>query len=109
MRFGLKENTIAQINSVLAQFPQVERAIIYGSRAKGKGKPGSDIDLTLIGDQINLSLIYKIEQVLDDLFLPYTIDLSAYHQLSNPDFVDHIDPVGKLFYQASKFTEGLSS
>ncbi len=102
MRFGLKENTIAQINTVFAQYPQVKGVILYGSRAKGNYKPGSDIDLTLIGDEVNLSLLHKIELDLDDLLLPYTIELSAYHHLSNPDLVDHIDRMGKLFYRAAR-------
>jgi predicted nucleotidyltransferase len=101
MRFGLKESTIDQINTVFAQFPQVESAILYGSRAKGNYKPGSDIDLTLTGDKVDLSLIHKMELKLDDLLLPYTIELSAYRHISNPDLVDHIDRVGKLFYRAA--------
>ena len=96
MRFGLKENTIAQINTVFAQYPQVESVILYGSRAKGNYKPGSDIDLTLTGDEVDLSLIHKIELDLDDLLLPYTIELSAYRHLSNPDLVDHIDHIVKF-------------
>lgn len=101
MRFGLKENTIAQINTVFAKYPQVESVILYGSRAKGNYKPGSDIDLTLTGDEVDLSLIHKIELDLDDLLLPYTLELSAYRHLSNPDLLDHIDRVGKLFYRAA--------
>ena len=101
MRFGLKESTIDQINTVFAQFPQVESAILYGSRAKGNYKPGSDIDLTLTGDKVDLSLIHKMELKLDDLLLPYTIELSAYRHISNLDLVDHIDRVGKLFYRAA--------
>ena len=99
MRFGLKETTISQINTVLAQYPQVESSILYGSRAKGNYKPSSDIDLTLTGDKIDLRLIHKIETALDDLLLPYTIDLSAYRHLTNPQLLDHIDRVGKSFYR----------
>ena len=47
MKFGLKDITIQKIQQVLAAFPQVEEAILYGSRAKGNYKDGSDIDLTL--------------------------------------------------------------
>jgi len=101
VRFGLKEDTLAQINAVLARYPQVESAILYGSRAKGNYRTGSDIDLTLTGEEIDLSLLHKIELDLDDLFLPYTIELSAYRHLSNPDLVDHIDRVGQLFYCAA--------
>ncbi len=99
MKFGLKETTIQKIQEVLAQFPQVHSAVLYGSRAKGNYKNGSDIDLTLKGDNINLSVINKIELALDDLYLPYTFDLSAFNQLDNPDLIDHINRIGQVFYE----------
>ena len=98
LNFGLKETTIAQINSLFAQYPQIEKAILYGSRAKGNYKTGSDIDLTLIGENLTLKILYQISISLDDLLLPYTIDLSTHHQISNPDLLEHIDRVGKPFF-----------
>ena len=106
MRFGLKESTINQINAVFGQYPQVKRAILYGSRAKGNYRPGSDIDLTLTGDEVDLSLIHKIEIELDDLLLPYTIELSAFHHINNPELIDHIERVGILFYCAEPSESG---
>jgi len=100
LRFGLKETTIEKICGVLAQFPQVEKAVIYGSRAKGNYKNGSDIDLTLRGGpDLTLDILYKIDGQLDDLLLPYTFDLSIFGQLSDPDFIDHIQRVGLVFYE----------
>jgi len=98
MKFGLKEDTIAKINSILVKFPQVEEAVLYGSRAKGNYKPGSDIDLTLKGENINYSLLSEISMQIDDLLLPYMFDLSVYHQLNSPDIIEHIDRVGQVFY-----------
>ena len=51
MKFGLSESTIKRIHSVLVRYPQVETTVVYGSRAKGHYKPGSNIDLTLYGGQ----------------------------------------------------------
>ena len=99
MKYGLKEATIAQIQSVLARYPQVEKAILYGSRAKGSYKNGSDIDLTLHGSaDLTLSVLYRILNDLDDLLLPYTIDLSLFNDISDPDVVAHIQRVGVAFY-----------
>ncbi len=98
MLYGLKNETIKKINEVLAQFPEVEEAILYGSRAKGNYKAGSDIDLTLNGKKLNLKLLNKISLALDDLLLPYTLDISIYRHISNPDLIEHIDRVGKVFY-----------
>lgn len=89
---------ISKINEVFSLYPEIQEAIIYGSRAKGNFKPFSDIDLTLVGPDLNLSLQQKIENQLDDLLLPYKIDLSIYHQIQNKDLLDHIARVGKKFY-----------
>lgn len=78
MKYGLSEDVVAKIKSVFAKYPQIKKVVLYGSRAKGNFRDGSDIDLSLGGDDIQFSLLQKIELELDDLLLPYTFDLSAY-------------------------------
>lgn len=107
MNYGLKEQTIAQINSVFAHYPEVEQVILYGSRAKGTYKTGSDIDLTLKGSDLNLTIINKISNEIDDLLLPYSFDLSIFSQISNADLVDHINRVGVVFYESQKSVQRL--
>lgn len=99
MKYGLKEETITKIQNVFSNFEQIDMAVLYGSRAKGNYKNGSDIDLTFLGHDLNLSLINKIDLALDDLLLPYTFDLSMKKQISNPDLVDHINRIGITFYK----------
>ena len=96
---GLSAATLEQICTTLARFPQVEKGVLYGSRAKGNFKPGSDIDLTLRGEGLTLSLLGDIDMALDDLLLPYEIDLSIYDQLGHAELVAHIDRVGRVIYQ----------
>ena len=96
---GLSAATLDQICATLAGFPQVAQGVLYGSRAKGNFKPGSDIDLTLRGEGLTLSLLGDIEAALDDLLLPYEIDLSIYDQLGHAELVAHIDRVGRVIYQ----------
>ena len=98
MEYGLKENVIQRIQAVLANFPEIEEAILYGSRAKGTYKNGSDIDLTLKGKQLTLTILGKVDEQLDDLLLPYTFDLSIYHQINSLELLDHMNRVGQLFF-----------
>lgn len=98
MKFGLKEETIDKINNVFAKYSQVEEAILYGSRAKGNFKNGSDLDLALKGNNLDLSIINKICLEIDDLMLPYSFDISILNQISNPDLIDHIKRRGVKFY-----------
>ncbi len=97
-RFGLKEATINQIISVFSQYPQIQKVLLYGSRAKGNYRNGSDIDLTLIGD-VSYSQLSSIENKIDDLLLPYSLDISIFSDIDNPDLIDHINRIGVIFYE----------
>ena len=105
MKFGLKKSIIDEINNIFSEFLEVETAIIYGSRATGKYKPGSDIDLTCKGKNLNLQIINKLSLKLDDLFLPYTFDLSVFDQIENEDLIEHINRAGRVFYKQRIMSE----
>lgn len=97
--YGLSQKTIDLINDVFALYPTITDAILYGSRAKGNYRNGSDIDLTLLGHLTHQELNH-IEVQLDDLLLPYTIDLSLFNEIDNPELIEHIRRVGKIFYHS---------
>jgi predicted nucleotidyltransferase len=99
MKYGLTDETISKIQQVFSTFPEVEQAILYGSRAKANFKPSSDIDITVKGENMNLQILNKIEWQLDDLLLPYTFDLSIFRYLNNPDLREHVERVGVVVYQ----------
>ncbi len=96
-KFGLSPETHRKIADVLSRFPQINRVILYGSRAKGNFKPGSDIDLTLDAPSLTLSDLLHIENQIDDLLLPQKVDLSLLHQIDQPQMLDHIKRVGISF------------
>lgn len=97
--FGLRVNDLESIKNTFANFQEIEKVILYGSRAKGNFKNNSDIDLTLVGDKLNSKVIGDLEFQLDDLLLPYTFDISILIQISNTDLLEHINRVGKVIYE----------
>ena len=96
---GLSSETIRKIQQVFARYSSVDLVRLYGSRAKGNYRHGSDIDLTVMGDGLSSSQMHRIEIELDDLLLPYKIDLSLFRQIENNDLVGHIQRVGIDFYR----------
>ena len=98
MEFGLKQNEIAALREALASIPEVEEAIIYGSRARGTNKVSSDIDLTLKGSLSYLQLAL-LDAKIDDLYLPYFVDLSLFSMLKNEDLIESIEREGKVLYK----------
>lgn len=98
MNYGLTNNDIAGIRSVFGKFPQIDQAILYGSRAKGNYKIGSDIDIVLKGKGIDLSLLANINSQLDDLLIPYKVDLFLFDKIKNMDLIDHINRVGQRIF-----------
>jgi predicted nucleotidyltransferase len=99
MNHGLSAATVARIHGVLARHSEVERVILYGSRAKGNFKLGSDIDLTLVGDKLDPTILARIDDELDDLLLPYRFDLSIFARITQSDLLDHIQRVGVALYE----------
>jgi predicted nucleotidyltransferase len=102
--FGISMDIWDRITKVLRKSPRIDQVILYGSRAKGNFRNGSDIDLCLLGNQISLSDMYQLETALDDLMLPYTFDVSIYSKITNKDLIAHIDRVGKVVYNKEKPT-----
>lgn len=98
MPYGLTDTQLNQIRQVLTETPRLERAVLFGSRAKGTYKPGSDIDLALLGDTFQFADRLRLDNELDDLDLPVFFDLVLYHQISEPALREHIDRVGVTLY-----------
>jgi predicted nucleotidyltransferase len=102
MKFGLKKETVDKINNIFAKYPQVEEVVLYGSRAKGDFKNGSDIDLALKGGKLDSLIVNKIRLEVDDLLLPYSFDISLLKEIDNPDLIDHIKRRGVVFYSSCR-------
>lgn len=75
----------------------ITKVLIYGSRAKENYRPGSDIDLTIVAPLLALTDLLKIEAEIEELMLPYKVDLSLFHLIEDPDVLEHISRVGKEF------------
>jgi len=96
---GLTDRTVSKIAGVLERFPAVETAVLFGSRAKGVHKRGSDIDLALVGTGLSWRVLGKIEDALDDLLLPYGFSLIIYDNKTDAAVAAHIQRVGCTFYE----------
>lgn len=96
---GLSASTQEGLCHLFQRYPQIKKVVLYGSRAKGNYKPGSDIDLTVFSDTMTLSELLELENAIDDLNLPYKVDLSLFHHIDNSSMEDHIIRVGVLFYE----------
>jgi type I restriction enzyme S subunit len=108
MRFGLEEHIISQIIYLFEQQPKIDKAIVFGSRAKGNYKPGSDIDIAFKGTDLNTKDLLNLYVKWDDLEIPYKLDLLRYETIKESDLKDHIDRVGIEIYsrwREYKFSE----
>jgi len=103
MQYGLSENTLNILNSIFKKYQGINQAVLYGSRAKGKYRNGSDIDLSLKTDKgFTFNDLLHISGDFDDSDIPYFVDVSIYDKLSNPELKAHIDRVGKVLYPANE-------
>lgn len=99
MEFGLRDMEINALCDVLASVPEVDEAIIYGSRARGTNRVASDIDITLKGNNLTYLQLALLDAKIDDLYLPYFVDLSLFAMLRNEELVESIEREGKVLYR----------
>ncbi len=96
--FGLSQDTTNKLKQLFSDNPKIDCVILYGSRAIGKYKEGSDIDLSIKGENISLDDLFTINIKAEDLLLPYKLDLNIYNNIKNKDLIDHINQIGKIIY-----------
>jgi len=101
---NLDQRTTTRILNIFKEFDKVEKVILFGSRAKGTAKVGSDIDLALVGKGISFKDLCRMGARLEDLDLPNKIDLVEYNSITNPELKFHIERVG-IELQSLKFHE----
>ena len=98
---GLSEETLTAIVSAIAQFREIESAVLYGSRAKGNYRGGSDVDLAIKGGQVSDATIKRLSDILnEELPLPYFFDVIHFEAITSTDLVAHINRVGNVIYSA---------
>ena len=101
MDYGLSSADIKRIKGVFAANPKVHEVILFGSRAMGNYKAGSDIDLAVVPGtgKLEFNDILELNMALEELGLLYQFDLQNYKEIKDPDVIDHIHRVGKIFYK----------
>ena len=99
MTLGLSGKELNMITLVFKKFPGIEEALLFGSRAMGTFKPGSDVDIALKG-QVTLQDVARAKALLEEESpLPYTFDVVDYHTIETPEFKKHIDQHGRSIYK----------
>lgn len=98
---GLNERTLGLMQSVFQADQEIEEVLLFGSRAKGNYRPGSDIDLALIGPE-SLRHEVSVAGQLDELPLLYTFDVLSYNCIKHQPLRDHIDRVGISIYRRAQ-------
>ncbi|WP_319574671.1 nucleotidyltransferase domain-containing protein [uncultured Desulfobacter sp.] len=98
-KINLPQKTINQLIKIFSAYPEIEKVIVFGSRAMGNEKPGSDVDLAISGLKVTSELVVKIHSYLEEETLfPYFFDCLHFETLTNPDLRSHILEYGKILY-----------
>ncbi|MEO5344778.1 MAG: nucleotidyltransferase domain-containing protein [Magnetococcus sp. YQC-9] len=98
METGLRQRDLALMHAVFRQVKEIRAVVLFGSRAKGNFRPGSDVDLCLIGLGDNLK-VEGVAMALEELPIPYLFDVKARESIRYPPLLEHIERVGVTIYQ----------
>lgn len=100
MKFGIYDKSYELIQRYFSTQENILEVRIYGSRAKGTEKTGSDIDLAIYTNS-ERDLSGKVKTDLEELSTPYYFDITDMKHLTHKALQEHIARVGKLFYKKS--------
>lgn len=103
MLYGLQESDLRLIIAATEALPEIEQLILFGSRAKGNQKPGSDVDLAIKGKAVTYDTVLQLTDRLNEQIpLPYYFDVVNYHSIQEPRLTEHIDNVGIVIFDRHK-------
>lgn len=102
MNTGVAPEHLAKLRAIFRAHLQIADAILYGSRAKGTHREGSDIDIALKGTAIDARLLAQIDAEYDALYLPWKLDVCIYDEVTNADLKSHIDRVGISLFNSKQ-------
>jgi predicted nucleotidyltransferase len=99
MNYGIKDEYWKKLETVFVSHKNIEKVILYGSRAKGTNRMYSDVDIVLVGEKINNREYCSLVQEIDDLLLPFIFDISVYYTLKDSNLIDSINKTGVIVYE----------
>lgn len=103
MNLGLSEFDMEYIIDTIKKFDEIDKAIVFGSRAKGNFKPGSDIDIAIYGEKITFDILSRLHSSLEDESpMPYLFDIVDFTHSNNKELKEHIERAGKVIYDKNK-------
>ena len=92
--FGLKQEQLKEIREILGKHPEIEKAVIFGSRAKGDHKKGSDIDIAVFGDNISIHTILSLMSDFEESSLPFFVDIVDFKGITDKKLRSEIEKNG---------------
>lgn len=99
MNYGIKDDYWKRLETVFVSHKNIEKVILYGSRAKGTNRMYSDVDIVLVGEKIENREFCNILNEIDDLLLPFIFDISVNYTISNVNLIDSINKTGVIVYE----------
>lgn len=95
---GLTQKQLDTIRGILMPYhSHIDSVALFGSRATGKYRNNSDIDMVLFGN-IDEEIIDRLRTLFDESDLPVKVDIKAYDLIDYPPLKEHIDKVVKPLF-----------
>jgi predicted nucleotidyltransferase len=100
MKYGLSQKQIEEIQSILSKYEEIEKAVVFGSRAIDTFKEASDVDIAIKGVNVTFKTVAKLKYELEEeTYIPFFFDVVAYNSIKSNELIEHIDTKGKILYQ----------
>ena len=101
MRWGIGQSFWDGLCEVFAAHPTIEAVVLFGSRARGTQRKGSDVDLCVFGREFSFDDRLAVMDQIDDLWWPYHVDIIHWESSRSPEWRQEVRLDAQLVYQRS--------
>lgn len=96
---GLSPFVLDNLRKTFARFPEIEKVMLFGSRATGSHRPGSDIDLAVFAPNLTEQAFSRLAGEVDELPIAFHMDVIHFDTLENSSLKEQIISQGKTIYK----------
>lgn len=87
-----------ELQTIFSKYKEIEKVLLFGSRAREDNKYNSDVDLCLFGENITHLIQVKVFIDIDEINTPLSFDILNFNELTKKELIDNIINEGIEIY-----------
>lgn len=98
----INDKLLKTLYDIFGKYSEIEKVILFGSRARGDNKANSDVDLCIFGEKLTHLVYAKVTMDINEINTPLSFDILNFNELNKKELIDNILKEGVEIYNGKK-------